>query len=449
MSRSDPLSQTVQNTLQSFLTSLGVTLSSDALLVLISFLFFCLGFWVAYVSLKMKLRKQAKEFKIRLDTERQVSDDQIDQLGHTFQSLSHTALEQNNSAFLTLAKENFEQLKASTVSDLNAREQRFANLVQPITDTIKTTEEQLKNFATKTQVNDALLREQISNLLQTHQILQSETRNLSHALRRPEVRGQWGELTLRRLVELAGLSEHCDFTEQANVKTEKGSVRPDMLIQLPNKRQLIVDVKTPIDAFIGATESHSKETQREQLKQHAQNFKKRIQELAGKQYWQQFAQAPDFIIMFVPGDQFLSSALQHDPSLLEYALEKRVLLATPTSLVGLLRAIAYGWNQDAIAKNTHELKSLGETLYRRLHRLTDHLNKLGSHLDQSVLQFNRLIGSFQRNTLPAAKRLSELGVTDQAHNELTVDSIANEKTHQLNQTEQAENTSTITSNNHD
>jgi DNA recombination protein RmuC len=224
---------------------------------------------------------------------------------------------------------------------------------------------------------------------------------------------------LRRLVELAGMSEYCDFDEQISVTTPEGLLRPDMLIRLPSERQLVVDVKTPLDAYLSATESCDPDQQKAFLVQHHKNVKQRIKELGLKQYWQQFERSPDFVILFIPGDQFLSAALDVDKSLLEFALQHRILLATPTSLVGLLRTIAYGWNQDLLSKNSEQIRALGGSLYQRLQTLTDHLNKLGRHLDQSVEQFNKLTGSYQSSTLPAARKLSELGISDEPVKEVT------------------------------
>jgi len=305
-------------------------------------------------------------------------------------------------------------LQSNASNDLKAREQSFANLLQPIQRSIEQTDQQLKRLDQDRKVTETKLGEQINNLLSSQHLLQSETRNLVTALRRPEVRGQWGELTLKRLVELAGMSEHCDFSQQVSVQTEQGILRPDMLIRLPSDRLLVVDVKTPLDAYISATEATKAEHQQSYLKQHSQNVKQRIKELAQKQYWQQFEQSPDFVILFIPGDQFLSAALDQDKTLLEFALQQRILLATPTSLVGLLRAVAYGWSQQTLSKNAEEIRALGEALFQRLQTLTEHLNKLGKNLDQSVSQFNKVIGSYQSKTIPAARKLSALGISSQS-----------------------------------
>ncbi|MFT7527153.1 MAG: DNA recombination protein RmuC [Arenicella sp.] len=413
----------MQELLHTFFASIGIRLSSDALLVIVSVLSLVLGYFLSKFIHRRQLRAQQNVAAHALETQRKDDlsffDDQLDQLSHTFSSLSQQALSNNSDSFLTLAKQSFLQLHSSSTSELKASEKSFADLIKPIQQSISDTDRQLKKLDTDRKITEVKLGEQISNMLDSQHTLQSETRNLVTALRRPEVRGQWGELSLRRLVELAGMSEYCDFDEQISVTTPEGLLRPDMLIRLPSERQLVVDVKTPLDAYLSATESCDPDQQKAFLVQHHKNVKQRIKELGLKQYWQQFERSPDFVILFIPGDQFLSAALDVDKSLLEFALQHRILLATPTSLVGLLRTIAYGWNQDLLSKNSEQIRALGGSLYQRLQTLTDHLNKLGRHLDQSVEQFNKLTGSYQSSTLPAARKLSELGISDEPVKEVT------------------------------
>jgi DNA recombination protein RmuC len=412
----------VQALLHNFFASIGISLSNDALLVIVAVLSIVLGYVLAKLIHRRDLTAQRNAAQKALETQRKDDlsffDDQLDQLSHTFSSLSQQALSNNSDSFLTLAKQSFSQLHSSSTSELKASEKSFADLIKPIQQSISDTDAQLKKFDTDRKLSEVKLGEQVSNLLDSQSNLQSETRNLVTALRRPEVRGQWGELSLKRLVELAGMSEHCDFEEQITVTTAEGLLRPDMLIRLPSERQLVVDVKTPLDAYLSATESSDPDQQKAFLIQHHKNVKQRIKELGLKQYWQQFERSPDFVILFIPGDQFLSAALDIDKSLLEFALQNRILLATPTSLVGLLRTIAYGWNQDLLSKNSEQIRALGSSLYQRLQTLTDHLNKLGRHLDQSVEQFNKLTGSYQSKTLPAARKLSELGISDEPVKEI-------------------------------
>lgn len=413
--------------LQNLLASLGITANHNALLLIASLIAFGFGFYLSRILSQQQQNKRQQEFERHRKSDQAQLDDQLDQLSHTFSALSNEALRHNNESFLTLANQSFSQLQSTASNDLKSREQSFANLIQPIKQSIEQTDNQLRQLDQNRRISETKLGEQISNLLSSQHGLQSETRNLVTALRRPEVRGQWGELTLKRLVELAGMSEYCDFDEQITVKTSDGLLRPDMLIRLPSERQLVVDVKTPLDAYISATEASEPDDQEKFLKQHCRNVKQRIKELSLKQYWQQFERSPDFVILFIPGDQFLSAALDQDKNLLEFALKQKILLATPTSLVGLLRAIAYGWNQDSLSKSSDEIRQLGETLYTRLQTLTEHLNKLGRNLDASVEQFNKVTGSYSNKTLPAVRRLAELGISGSKPVELDTNTTINSR----------------------
>jgi DNA recombination protein RmuC len=245
----------------------------------------------------------------------------------------------------------------------------------------------------------------------TQQELRNQTHNLVQALRRPEVRGQWGELTLKRLAELAGMVEHCDFYQQENIKTDEGRQRPDMIVRMPDGREIVVDVKTPLDAYLSAIESSDDEQRQQHMQRHARNVRQRINELASKAYWNQFSQSPEFVVLFIPGDQFLSAALESDYQLMEDALGKHVILATPTSFVALLRAVAYGWRQEQLAKNAEHIKKIGEELYQRLATFTSHLQKMGRSLDSAVKHYNSTVGSFDSRILPSAQKFREMGIS--------------------------------------
>ncbi|MFT5572304.1 MAG: DNA recombination protein RmuC [Cryomorphaceae bacterium] len=401
----------MSESLNQLLLAIGIEASQDALLSIVCLLAFALGAIIAKTVAQRQMNKLRLAHESAHEKEQLAFDEQLDQLSHTFSSLSQQALKSNNESFLQLASQSFSQLQQGASNELKSREQSFSNLLQPIKQSIEQTDKQLRQLDQDRRVSETKLGEQIGNLLSSQASLQSETRNLVTALRRPEVRGQWGELTLKRIVELAGMSEYCDFDTQVSVNTSEGMLRPDMLIRLPSERILVLDVKTPLDAYLSASEASDPGKQNEFLQQHYRNVKQRIKELSAKQYWQQFDRSPDFVILFIPGDQFLSAALDQDKNLLEYALKNRILLATPTSLVGLLRAVAYGWNQDSLSKNADEIREIGETLYLRLQKLTEHFNSLGRNLDQSIEQFNKLAGSYSRSTLPAAKRLSDLGIS--------------------------------------
>jgi DNA recombination protein RmuC len=288
------------------------------------------------------------------------------------------------------------------------------SLVQPIREALAKTETQIQNIERDRIDAFATIRSQMEILATGQTLLSRETRNLVTALRRPDVRGQWGEITLRRLVELSGMTAHVDFTEQHHQTTESGAIRPDMIVHMPERRDIVVDVKTPLDAYLAAVEATDDAQRSVQLRRHAQIVGARVRELSSKQYWAQFEDSPEFVVLFLPGDQFLAAALQENHGLIEESLRQNVMLATPTSLVALLKAVAYGWKQTVLADNAAEIRRLGEDLYKRLAVFGEHLGKLGKSLGSSVDAFNKAVGSLEQQILPAARRFPELGLRVQA-----------------------------------
>lgn len=357
---------------------------------------------------RLQLRQEMEQ-KIILQR-RQEQDDLQDQLTNTFSALSSEALKNNNDSFLKLAQEKLTQFQIHAQKDLDYREKSVENLVKPIKEALNKTEQQIRLMENERKEAYGSLTQHLETMTQTQVQLQSETRNLVQALRRPEVRGQWGEITLKRLVELAGMVEHCDFYEQEHTPTDEGAIRPDMIVRLPAGREIVIDVKTPLDAYLSAIEACDDEQRDKELTRHLRNVKGRIRELASKSYWSQFKHSPDFIVLFIPGDQFLSAALEMDHGLLEEALNKKVILATPTSLVALLRAIAYGWRHEALTENADIIRQLGEDLYKRLATFCEHMSRLGKNLGNSVEAFNKSVGSLDRQVLPGARKLHELGI---------------------------------------
>ncbi|HLF23918.1 MAG TPA: DNA recombination protein RmuC, partial [Burkholderiales bacterium] len=303
------------------------------------------------------------------------------------------------------------QMQLQGSHDLATKEKAVEDLVKPLREALEKSEAQIRRVEQERQQAYGSLTKHLETVAQTQQLLHGETRNLVQALRRPEVRGQWGELTLRRLVELAGMVEHCDFYEQPQLDTEEGRRRPDMVVRMPDGREIIVDVKTPLDAYLSAIEAPDEDTRRHHLEQHARKVRERVRELAAKAYWNQFPRAPDFILLFIPGEQFLAAALDLDHALLEDALSQRIILTTPTSFVALLRAVAYGWRQEQLAANAERIREVGEELYHRLAVFADHLARLGKGLDTAVDNYNRAVGSFETKVLTGARRFTELGVT--------------------------------------
>jgi DNA recombination protein RmuC len=347
----------------------------------------------------------------RIDSEREEALNQaIERLRTTFDSVAGQSMRSNSEVFLKLAREHLGQHNQNAASALMQREKAIETLLAPIRDALNKTEQQMQRIEKERAETFGSLKSSIESVMVGQQALQKETRSLVNALRRPEVRGQWGELTLRRLAELAGMVEHCDFAEQVHVRTEDGALRPDMVVHMPEGRDLVVDVKTPLDAYLEAVEATSDEARAAALRRHAQAVAERIRQLSAKNYWNQFAKSPDFVILFIPGDQFLSAALAELPSLIEDGIRQNVIITTPSSFVAILKTVAYGWRQTVLAQNAETIRSLAEELYKRLTVFTGHLTKLGRNLATSVETFNSAVGSLERQVLPGARKFTELGV---------------------------------------
>jgi DNA recombination protein RmuC len=365
-----------------------------------------LGWFVAH----LRAQRRLTELATTLEWERKAAQEKLAGLEQTFVALSHRALQENNQAFLQLAQETLKSFHVQAKGDLEMKEKAVENLIKPVREALEKTEQQIRLMEHDRKEAYGSLSKHLETMAQTQQLLQGETRNLVQALRRPEVRGQWGELTLKRLVELAGMVDHCDFYEQEHLNTEEGRMRPDMIVRMPGGREIVVDVKTPLDAYLSAVEASDDETRRRSLEHHARKVRERVRELSSKSYWTQFRNAPDFVILFIPGDQFLGAALDMDRSLLEDALKQKVILTTPTSFVALLRAVAYGWRQENLAENAERIRDVGEELYGRLMTFSEHLMKLGRSLNSTVGDYNKAVGSFEAKLLPGARKFSEMGV---------------------------------------
>jgi DNA recombination protein RmuC len=333
-----------------------------------------------------------------------------DQLQAVFGDLARDSLQSNSEVFLQLARERLARQQLDASQALRERETAIESLVQPIREALAKTEAQIQAIERERIDSFANIKTQMEVLAGGQNLLSRETRNLVTALRRPDVRGQWGEITLRRLVELSGMTLHVDFTEQQHRVTDTGAVRPDMVVHMPERREIVVDVKTPLEAYLCAAEAQNDEDRDVQLRRHAQIVGARVRELSSKQYWSQFELSPDFVVLFLPGDQFLTAALQENPSLIDDSLRQNVMLATPTSLVALLKIVAYGWKQSALADNAAEIRRLGEDVYKRLAVFGEHLGKLGKSLGSSVDSFNKAVGSLEQQVMPAARRFPELGL---------------------------------------
>ncbi len=361
---------------------------------------FTLGWFVARLSSTRKISL----LEAMLELELKSSEERIAGLEKSFSALSAVALRDNNQSFLQLAGEVLGRHYSLADHGLQTRETAIENLVKPLQEALKMTHEQLDTLDKSTRQTQGELSGQIKAMSGAQALLHRETRHLAHALRRPEVRGQWGEITLRRLLELSGMNEHADFTEQASVQTEEGLIRPDLIVHLPANRQIVVDVKTPLDAYLDAFNCEDSAQREAKLSQHAGQLKKRIRELAQKQYWAQFEQAPDFVVLFIPGDQFLAAALDQQPELLDYALAKKVVLATPTSLVALLRVIAHGWQQSVLDERGKAVRELAAEFDKRLAAFSRHLAGVGRASSRTVETYNRTIGSYEHKVRSISRK---------------------------------------------
>jgi len=332
-----------------------------------------------------------------------------ERLATTFQALSGESLKSNNQAFIELAKESLEGILNKAEGQLGEREESIKHIVGMLGDALKRYEQQVKELEQKRSSDYGSLETQIESLVTTNQQLQKETGNLVTALRRPEVRGRWGEVTLKRVVELSGMSEHCDFTEQVSVDAENGRVRPDMIVHLPAEREIVVDSKVSLDAYMDAMSAEDEDKRKEFITRHSQQVRKHMKALSAKSYWDEFSRAPEFVVMFIPGESFLSAALSIDHTLIEDGMESRVIIATPTTLIALLRAVAVGWRQEQIAKHAQEIASLGKEIYDRFQPFMQHINKTGDSLSQATESFNRMVMSLERRVMVSVKKFKELG----------------------------------------
>ncbi|HXQ76295.1 MAG TPA: DNA recombination protein RmuC [Acidimicrobiales bacterium] len=343
--------------------------------------------------------------------ERQATHEEARELAAgVFAELSTKALEQNNAQFLALAEARLQEARQAAQGDLDHRRQAIEQLLTPLADQLGRYEQGLRLLELERQRAYTGLSAQVTQLAESQEKLQSETRNLVTALRSPATRGRWGEMQLRRVVEMAGMLEHCDFEEQVHTEGEEGRLRPDMVVHLPGTKRVVVDAKVPMQAFLDATDATDDTSRKAHLVSHARQLRAHVDALSKKSYWQQFADSPEFVIAFIPGDPLLAAALEHDSALLEHAVANHVLLATPTTLIGLLRAVAYGWQQDALAENAREVQQIGRELYKRLATFGEHMARTGRSLSGAVDAYNKAVGSLERNVMPQARRFQELGV---------------------------------------
>lgn len=382
-------------------------------------------------SAHSKTKQELAHARAQRDAELKAADEKVSlledarkNLQDSFKALSAEALSKNNADFLNLAKSTLERYQEGAKGDLEKRQLAINKTVEPVGEALKAFNQRVEKIEERRTQTDASLKQQLQQLAESQIQLSKTTGSLVQALRAPQVRGQWGEMQLRRTVEMAGMINRVDFLEQASVDTEAGRQRPDMLINLPNGRQVVVDSKVPLAAYLDALEADDPEVQTTRMKAHARHIRDHIKGLSAKSYWTQFDNTPEFVVLFIPNETIFSAALEQDPELIELGVNNKIILATPTTLIALLKAIAFGWQQEAIAREAKEISALGKELYERIGVVTGHFAKLGKSLDQSVGHYNKAISSVESRLLVTARKFEDL---ESAAPEPLSDPIAIEK----------------------
>ena len=367
-----------------------------------------------------QLEERTRQLQARLDEERRQGDEKVKlleearvALENSFKSLSADALRHNNQSFLELARASLAEFQQGAKGDLEKRQMAIDALVGPVKASLDKVDEKIALLERSREHAYGEIRQQFAQMSEVQSRLRDETTNLVKALRQPHVRGRWGEIQLRRVVEMAGMMPHCDFVEQQSAESEDGRLRPDLVVKLPGNRQIVVDSKAPITAYMEAHEATTDELRKAKIQLHAQLVRRHLDALAKKSYWDQFQPTPEVVVMFIPGEAFYSAALEADPDLLDSGFGQNVIIASPASLMALLKAASYGWRQESIAENAREISQLGQELHNRLSVMADHFTRLGKGLASATDSYNAAIASFESRVLVSARKFKELGATSQ------------------------------------
>lgn len=331
------------------------------------------------------------------------------QMRDSFQSLSFEVMEKSSKTFLDLAALHLDKYQTSAKEDLEGRQKAIAESLLPLSETMKKLDSHQRELEKRREGAYASLSKQLELLVVSEKELRLQTQQLSQALRSPGIRGSWGQMHLRRVVELAGLLNHCDFSEQYTAETEGRLQRPDLVVHLPGQRQIVIDAKTPLDAYLEASEIQDEQQRRKKIQAHSQLLRKHMKDLSNKEYWKQFAPSPEYVILFLPAEAFFSAALENDPTLIEVGAEQNVIVATPTTLIAILRAVAYGWKQESLSRSAKEIARLGQELYERVGTVCEHWNRVGRSLNSAVESYNQSLSSFESRLLVSARKLKESG----------------------------------------
>jgi len=371
-----------------------------------------------------ELKERQAELEANLDNQQKTFEEKTallkdlrNGLAETHKALSADALKNNNQAFIDLAQATFTQYMESTRTDFNARDKAVKETIQPLKEALDRYDRQIQAMEKSRENAYGGLSKQVDSLIQTQEFLQKETGKLVNALRAPQVRGRWGEITLRRVAEMAGMQNHCDFFEQATTQADDGLLRPDMVVHLPGRRNIIIDSKVPLAAYLEALEAETEEAREAKLATHAGHVATHIKKLAQKAYWAQFESTPEFVVLFIPGENFFSAALARKPELIDRGVQDGVVLATPTTLISLLKTVAFGWQQEKLTENARHISQLGSELFERLGTMGRHVNDLGRHINRSVVAYNKVVGSLERRVFTSARKFKELGVSSKDEND--------------------------------